>query len=66
MKISHIQSVFSGALALLIIGTISYLAIRGFQIPEILTQVALVIVGFYFGQAPYQRENKDHSQGAKQ
>ena len=38
------------AIAVLIIGTISLVTILGMDIPEALANIALVIVGFYFGQ----------------
>ena len=46
-----VRSVMSGILAIIIIGAIAYLAVSGYDIPEILTQFGLVIVGFYFGQS---------------
>jgi len=41
--------IVSGLIALGVLGSIIYLAVTGQEIPELLGNAALIIVGFFFG-----------------
>jgi len=48
--LGKITSDLPSVLALLIIITICFLPIAGFSVPDVLNNIALVVVGFYFGK----------------
>jgi nucleoside recognition membrane protein YjiH len=47
---SKLMSDLPSALALLIIATICLLPLAGLSVPDVLNNIALVVVGFYFGK----------------
>lgn len=43
------STIVSGAIALGVTGAVVYLAVAGLPIPDLLGNVALIIIGFFFG-----------------
>lgn len=56
--LSRITSDLPSALALIIIVTICLLPLAGVAIPDVLNNVALVVVGFYFGRRETDAQRK--------
>ena len=55
------SSLVQALITLVIIATMCYMYINGMDIPETLTSVMLLIVGYYFGTKQQQAVNKIQS-----
>ncbi len=52
------SSLIQGILALMVMTAIIYMAVTGQQIPDVLGNIAALVVGFYFGQKVQQGAEK--------
>jgi hypothetical protein len=41
--------ILSGFIVIMCVGTLCYLAVMGLAIPEVLTNICLIVVSFFFG-----------------
>jgi len=52
------STIMSGVLALIVMGSVIYLAVTGRPIPDVLAASASVIVGFFFGARSGQQAER--------
>ena len=50
--------IVSGAIALGCIGAVIYLSVRGLPVPDVLVNVSMIVVGFFFGGKVQAAEKK--------
>ena len=59
LSVARVTSDLPSVLALLIVATICLLPLAGVAVPNVLGNVALVVVGFYFGKQGRERKKAD-------
>lgn len=53
----HESTILSGFIVLTCVGSVCYLAVTGKTIPDILINISMIIVGFFFGTKSTIRDN---------